>query len=72
MKIEAKNFTVNFSDDPDLKDKVFEAVLLFYLKQEAFNGESIEQNDGPYMAAPDLLSKMADELFQFDVERKEE
>ncbi len=70
MKIETKDFTVKFNDDEETKQKVFNNLLEFYAKHEAFSGESICQSDDPQIEAPELLSEIADNIFQFKVDWK--
>lgn len=71
MMIKTKDFTLVLDDTPEARDKVFNAVLKFFLKQESFNGESIVQNDYVQIEAPEFLAELA-EIFQFKVEWNEE
>lgn len=56
----------------DTKDKLFHLLLSeYYLKHECFNGELIMQSDDPIIKAPEILSCVADDVFQFEVEYKD-
>lgn len=48
---------------------VFERVLRFLAEHGAWTGESIQQNDGIHMYGAELLSEIADEVLNADVER---
>ena len=66
--IKTKNCIVTFSEEPSVKDAVFEAVVKFFVDHESFNGESIMQNDNPQMDSPVLLADIADDVLKFNVE----
>ena len=66
--VKTKNYTVKFSDNEGVKDKVFKRLIAFYLHHEAFSGEQIQQSDEPVIDAPTLLSEIADDIIKFDVE----
>ncbi len=70
-KITTKDYTVSFEDTQEMRDAVFERVIAFYMKHEAFSGESIMQCDGPQIDAPDLLADLADETLKFHVKWKD-
>ena len=71
MKIETDDFIVEFEVTQEVKDKVFEAVLGYYKDYQAFCGESIMQSDDPIIYAPDVFSKIADDILKFRVTCKE-
>lgn len=71
-KIEIEDGVVEFDDTPELRDAVFEKVLKFFTDHGAFTGEAIFQSDGPQIDGPDLLSDLADDLFKFNVEWRED
>ena len=71
MKFETDDYIVEFEDSPELRDKVFEAVLSFYKKHESFCGEVIMQADDPIIEAPEVLSRIADNIIKFKVTCKE-
>jgi len=54
--------TVTFKTDQATRDAVFEKVVAFFLEQESFSGEALQQNDDPQIAAPGLLGEIADQL----------
>lgn len=66
-KFKTESASGKFNDDQATKDKVFEAVVEFFLKHEAFSGESVQQNDGPQIEAPELLADLVDDIIKFDV-----
>ncbi len=57
--------TVSYDDTPELRNAVFERVLLFFIEQKTFSGESICQMDGPQIEAPNMLGDLADDVFKF-------
>lgn len=65
--IRTKHYTVEFEDTIELRDRVFEAVLEFYVDYQAFDGDAIMQSDDPQIYAPVVLSEIADDLFRFNV-----
>lgn len=69
--LETEDFRVKFEETAELKEQVFERVLAFLTKHEAFYGESLMQSDGPQIEAPDFLAELVDEVFQFDAEFKD-
>lgn len=66
--IKHKYGNVSFNETTELKEKVYQSVLKWYLKQGHFSGESIMQSDEPIIDAPNLLSDIADDLFKFKIE----
>lgn len=58
---------VTYRDDQDVRDAVFNRLIAWYREQEAFNGESICQCDGPIIDAPNVLSDIADNIIKFEV-----
>lgn len=58
--------TVTYKDDQATKDAVFEKLLAWFFKHQAFSGESIMQTDAPQIEAPVLLSDIAEDIIQFD------
>lgn len=70
-RVEMKDFVLSYKDDPNTKDVVFKKVLDFFIKHEVFSGECIYQCDAFLIDGPELLSTLADEVFQFDVQWKE-
>jgi hypothetical protein len=66
-EIQVGGCTVSFEETEELKEKVYRTILGYYLDQEAFSGEAIMQCDEPIIEAPNLLSKIADDVFKFKV-----
>lgn len=58
---------VSFEETPELKEKVYQNVLAWIKKHDAYHGEVIMQDDDCIISAPDLLSDIVDELFKFEV-----
>jgi hypothetical protein len=71
MRIETDDYIVRFMSGDDVKEKVFNALVEWYKKHEAFSGESICQSDGPTIDATNILSNIADDILAFDVEWKD-
>ena len=64
--------TVTYNDDQITRDAVFDKLLEWFVEQESFSGESIMQSDGPQIDGPVLLSDIADDLFEFQVNYDED
>lgn len=65
--IKTKDCTATYKDDDATKQAVFDRVLEYFKKHEAFWGESIHQRDDPIMDAPSVMSDIADDILQFQV-----
>lgn len=63
--IKSRYGDMSFIETPELKEKVYQSVLNWYINQGYFSGESIMQSDDPIIDAPNLLSDIADDLFKF-------
>jgi hypothetical protein len=59
--------SVTFEDGQDMHSAVFTKLLNWYFEMQSFNGESVQQNDGPMMSAPEILGDIAD-MIGFEVE----
>jgi hypothetical protein len=59
---------VVYCANQETKQKVFDAVINWYLENELFSGEAIMQSDRGIEGAPELLSDIADDILQFEVE----
>lgn len=62
---------VTYNDDEATKQAVFDRVIAYFKKHDAWDGESICQRDGPLIDAPYVLADIADNIIKFDVEYKE-
>lgn len=65
---------VRYNCDQRTKDMLFDKMLQWFIEQESFNGESIMQSDSLLIDGPDLLSEIAEDVFDFDpiwVEKEE-
>ena len=56
---------LEFDDTEEMRQKLFDAVLGWFIKQGHFSGESIMQSDGPLLDGPVFLSELADDVFCF-------
>ena len=63
--VKCSDQTVTFKCDQATRDAVFEKVVQFFIEQESFIGEAIQQNDDPNIAAPITLAEIADDLMGF-------
>ena len=50
----------------ETKDALYEKVLKWFLDQETFSGECIQQSDSSQIDGVTLLGEIADDIFQFD------
>lgn len=71
-QIEANEYTLSYQDSEKVRDAVYQAVLDWFVKHESFSGESIMQMDDPIIDAPVLLSNIADNIMDFEVDWKDE
>jgi len=69
---EDDEIVVRYNDTPELRQKVFDMILGWFKDQGLFTGESVMQCDAVFESGPDLLADMADDVFGFDIEDKEE
>lgn len=65
-QIHSDEYVVAYKDDEATKQALFDKLVAFYKKHEAFSGESIMQCDGPQLEAAELLSDIADDILQFE------
>lgn len=65
--IQFKDHSVSYDDSQETKNAVFQAVLDWFNKQEAYSGECIAQSDGCQIALSGLLERIADKIIKFDV-----
>lgn len=70
-KIETDNCKVEFDDSQKTKDKVFEAVIAFFVEHESFSGECICQSDDPQIEAAPAFGNIADDILKFNVTWKD-
>lgn len=59
---------VVYCANQETKQRVFDAVINWYLENELFSGEAIMQSDRGIEKAPELLSDIVDDIIQFEVE----
>lgn len=68
IKREFRGGYVSYNNGPGTKVEIANRVIDWFIKHQAFNGETIIQCDGPSMDAPELLASIADEVMDFEVE----
>jgi hypothetical protein len=59
---------LTYDDSPEAKERVFQIMLEEFKKLRQFCGEGIHQSDRTYEAAPEILTRIAEEGFQFNAE----
>ncbi len=69
-KIETEDYVIQYLDDKETKEKVFNAVIEWCKKYELFSGESIAQTDDGNIEAPILMCDIVDDIIQFETEWK--
>lgn len=67
MKHTTKNCEVTYDDSIEAKACVFDAVIAFFIKHEAFDGETCSQSDRVILDCYDFLSELTDDIIKFDV-----
>lgn len=50
----------------EVKNKVFNRLMEYFNKYEAYDGETIHQSDEPNLGAIIVLSDIADDLFEYE------
>jgi len=63
---------VVYCANQETKQRVFDAVINWYLENELFSGEAIMQSDRGIEKAPELLSDIVDDIIQFEVEDEDD
>jgi hypothetical protein len=63
---------VTFYDSPEMAKRVYEHVLAWFHEHGCYHGESIMQCDAPQLTAAVMLSELADDVINFDVEYVED
>ena len=69
--IETKDYIAEYSDNNQIKQAVFNRVIKYFKTCEAFQGESIYQNDDAQIDAIEVMSDIADDILKFKVTWKE-
>lgn len=69
--IDQEFMRVTYLDDEATKQAVFDRVMAYFTKHQAFDGESIHQRDSTTIDAPCVLAYIADNIIRFQVEYKE-
>lgn len=68
--IDQEFMRVTYLDDEATKQAVFDRVMAYFTKHQAFDGESIHQRDSTTIDAPCVLAYIADNIIRFQVEYK--
>lgn len=63
--IKIEDGTIEYEDNQDIRDAVFERVMEYFKEFNAYAGEVIHQSDDPIIYAPNVLSDIADEIIKF-------
>ncbi len=67
-----KDYILTYDDSAEAKERVYQIMLAFFKKIEAFHPDSIGGgNDEVYIQAPDLMCKVATKGFKFKAKWKE-
>lgn len=67
---ETEDYILTYKNSNKVKDKVFDSVVAFCKKHEAFSGEDIFQSDDPQIYAPELIAIIAEDVIKFRREWK--
>lgn len=65
MKEENDEYTLEYDDSQEAKERVFNILLKWFKKVDHFSGDSLGQSDDTYIEAPELLAEIAEEGFKF-------
>lgn len=65
MEIKTEDYTVEYSDSEETKQKVFDTVINFFKEHKSFCGECIAQSDAPQIASTEFLCTLADDVICF-------
>lgn len=69
--IDQEFMRVTYLDDEATKQAVFDRVMAYFTKHQAFDGEGIHLRDSTTIDAPCVLADIADNIIKFQVEYKE-
>lgn len=70
-KMTFEDHELEFAADGYARDAVYRKVLQFFIDNQCYSGESIMQSDAPQIESPELLADLADNVFKFNVEWRE-
>jgi hypothetical protein len=68
MQIKVNDYEVSYEETDEIKQAVFDRVMKYFNKHQAFHGEVIMQMDDPIIDAPNVLADIADDIIKFKVE----
>ena len=71
MKRETEDHVVEYKDDQETKDKLFNKLIEYFFEYESFSGDCISQSDKPQINATELLCTIADDIISFKTEYKD-
>ena len=71
VQIDTEYEIVSYNATDKVKDAVFKRVLKYFIKNKAFRGENIHQNDNCIIDATSVLSDIADDIIKFKFKAKE-
>lgn len=58
---------VKYKDDEATMKEVYERMLKWFVRNDAYSGEIIWESDNCMERAPEILTELAEEVFKFDV-----
>ncbi len=58
-------YIVEYEDNEEVRNEVFNRVMEFFIKHDAFAAEIIGQADNPIIDAPHVLMDIADDIIKF-------
>lgn len=65
MKEEHEDYSLEYDDSPEAKERVYQIALKWFKEQEMFNGESLGQSDETYISGPSMMIELAEDGFKF-------
>ena len=71
MKIKYEDYEVEYADNEEIKQQVFDRLIKYFNDCQSFSGESIMQCDNAIIEAPNAMADIADEILKFNVTWKE-
>lgn len=71
-EIETEHLIASYTDNEDVREKIFKRVLDYFKENEIFSGEAIHQDDNAIISAPNVLSDIADDILMFNVADKDD
>ena len=70
LLLESEERIVLVDNSDEVKQKVFDELMKYFMKHDAFSGEVICQSDNCIIEATDVLANIADNIIKFKVNYK--